>query len=75
MDTLSKWLLAFWCILAIVCFVGAFFTPVWWVKVLGIVFGALNSLIILSLGISMIQVAIQRKVMKEMEKENKENAL
>lgn len=70
MGNRSKWLFYCWIVLAILNFVGAFFVPVFWVKLAGIVFGGLNSLILLSLFITQIQVAMRRKIMKEMGEED-----
>lgn len=66
-NKLSKWLFAFWCLLAIVCFIGAFFTPVFWVKLFGIIFGVENSLIIISLLATQIQALITRREYKKLE--------
>ena len=52
---------ALWVILAIAMFVGAFYTPVMWIKVIGLVFGGLNSLIILSWTVTAIQDIIMNK--------------
>ena len=64
MSRFTKWLFAVWIMLAIACFVGAFFTPVMWIKVIGLVFGGLNSLVILSWGLAAIQAMIENKRLK-----------
>lgn len=64
MSRFTKWLFAVWIMLAIACFVGAFFTPVLWIKVIGLVFGGLNSLVILSWGLAAIQAMIENKRLK-----------
>lgn len=46
---------ALWIILALAAFVGAFFTPVLVVKIIGLVFGGMNCLIILTWFIGIIQ--------------------
>lgn len=61
---MTKILFAAWLILAIACFVGAFFTPVLWVKVLGIVFGAENMMIILAWVIGLVQGVVENKRLK-----------
>ena len=55
MDKMTVTLFLIWVFLAIANFVAAFFVPVVLVKVLGIIFGIENSLIILAWTISTIQ--------------------
>ena len=70
MNKLSKILFIVWAVLAIACFVGAFFTTPFIVKLAGIVFGIENMMIILSLVISLIQERIKyRKQQMDFEKE------
>jgi preprotein translocase subunit SecF len=61
MTKTSKILFIIWIMLAIACFVGAFFTPVVWAKVIGLVFGGMNSLIILTWILTAIQGVIENK--------------
>lgn len=64
MNTFTKILFASWIILAIACFVGAFYvTPVFF-KVLGIVFGFENMLVILSWIIATVQGKKEYKLKK-----------
>jgi uncharacterized membrane protein len=53
-----------WVMLAIACFVGAFFTPVMWIKLIGLVFGGMNAFIILSWTITAIQDILKNKKLK-----------
>lgn len=54
-----------WVMLAIACFVGAFFTPVMWIKLIGLVFGGMNAFIILSWTITAIQGILESKKLNE----------
>ena len=67
MNKMTKILFAMWLILAIACFVGAFFTPVIWIKVLGLVFGAENMMIILAWIIGMVQGMVENKRLNSVE--------
>lgn len=67
MNKMTKILFAMWIILAIACFVGAFFTPVLWIKVLGLVFGAENMMIILAWVIAMFQGMVENKILNSVE--------
>lgn len=59
-----------WIILAITSFIGAFFVTPIFMKIVGIIFGVENLLIILSLGISLIQERIKyKRLQKDFEKE------
>lgn len=53
-----------WVMLAIACFVGAFFTPVGWIKLIGLVFGGMNAFIILSWTITAIQDIVKNNKLK-----------
>jgi preprotein translocase subunit SecF len=59
MNKFTKWLFAIWMVLAIVAFISAFFTPVVFIKIIGIVFGSMNSLVILSWVIAILQARIE----------------
>lgn len=69
MNKLGKILFAIWMVLAVASFVSSFWAPLF-IKVLGIVFGSLNLMIIGSLVISYIQeVVAVNKLKKEEEKD------
>ena len=57
----------FWGLMALVAFISAFFIPVIWVKIVNLVFGGVNMLVILSWLISVIQAKREYKKLKEME--------
>ena len=59
MTKMSKIMFALWIFLALAAFVGAFFTPVMWIKVINVVFGGLNSLVILSWVLAAIQAKLE----------------
>ena len=63
-NKLSKWLFGLWMLLAIVSFVASFWAPVFF-KVIGLTFGGLNMLIILSWVIALFQAKIEYNKMKE----------
>ena len=54
MSKFSKILFLIWCILALVCFVSSFWAPLYF-KIIGLAFGGMNVLIILSLVITFFQ--------------------
>lgn len=64
MNRFSRVLFGLWIALALAAFIGAFFTPVMWLKVINVVFGGLNSLVIFSWGLSAIQAMIENKRLK-----------
>ena len=64
MSRFSRVLFGLWIVLAVAAFIGAFFTPVIWIKVINVVFGGLNSLVILSWGLAAIQAMIENKRLK-----------
>lgn len=67
MSKFSKILLGIWAVLAIVSFICAFFCPLF-PKIIGIVFGGLNILTILSLIITYFQgIYYKNKLEKEIE--------
>ena len=47
-------MLAVWCVLALICFISAFFAPLYF-KIIGIAFGVLNLSVILTLVITYFQ--------------------
>lgn len=55
MSKLSNIMLIVWGVLALVSFVSAFFCPTLFFKIIGLVFGGLNMLVILSLVITWLQ--------------------
>lgn len=57
----------FWGLMALVAFISAFFIPVIWVKIVNLVFGGVNMLVILTWVISVIQAKREYKKIKEME--------
>lgn len=57
----------FWGLMALVAFISAFFIPVIWVKIVNLVFGGVNMLVILSWVISVIQAKREYKKIKKME--------
>ena len=68
MNRLGKTMLGIWMVLAIAAFILAFFTTPLVAKIIGLVFGGLNILIILSLAISVVQGYVAaRKVIKNAE--------
>ena len=67
MNKMTKILFAMWIILAIACLVGAFFIPVGWIKVLGLVFGAENMMIILAWVIGVVQGMVENKRLNSVE--------
>lgn len=64
MNKFSTIMFVIWVMLAIACFVGAFFTPVMWIKLIGLVFGGMNAFIILSWTITAIQDILKNKKLK-----------
>lgn len=67
MNKFSKIMLLIWCILALVSFISAFFAPLYF-KIIGLLFGSLNILTILTLVITYFQgVIINHKLNKEVE--------
>ena len=67
---LTKWLIAIWVLLAGIDFVGVFFEASLFFKCAGIIFGIMNSLIILSWGTSLIQAKREyRQLQKDSLKE------
>lgn len=66
MNRFSRVLFGLWIALAVAAFIGAFFTPIIWIKVINVVFGGLNSLVILSWGLAAIQAKLEyRKHQKD----------
>ena len=65
MNKFSTIMFVIWVMLAIACFVGAFFTPVMWIKLIGLVFGGMNAFIILSWTITAIQGILESKKLNE----------
>lgn len=60
----------FWGLMALAAFISAFFIPVIWVKIVNLVFGGVNMLVILSWVISVIQAKKEfQKQKKGFEKE------
>lgn len=53
-----------WMVLALVCFIAGFFIPIMFVKVINLVFGGLNMLIILSWVIATIQGKMEYNKLK-----------
>jgi len=71
MDKLTKILMVIWVVLAIASFTASFWAPLV-IKIIGIVFGAMNLMIIGSWVTATIQAKIKyRKQMKDFEKEEK----
>lgn len=66
MSKLSKVLFALWIVLAIVCFVCAFFTMPVFVRALGIIFGILNLSIIMSWGTAVLAARKEYKKQKKL---------
>lgn len=64
MDKFSKILMGVWAVLAIVAFICAFFCPIF-PKIIGLMFGGLNILIILSLVITYFQGIYWRNKLKK----------
>lgn len=54
MNRFTKIMLAVWCVLALICFISAFFAPLYF-KIIGIAFGSLNLIVILSMLIGYFQ--------------------
>ena len=54
MTKFTKIMLAVWCVLALICFISAFFAPLYF-KIIGIAFGSLNLIVILSMLIGYFQ--------------------
>lgn len=54
MTRFSKIMLAVWCVLALICFISAFFAPLYF-KIIGIAFGVLNLSVIVTLVITYFQ--------------------
>lgn len=54
MTKFTKIMLAVWCVLALICFISAFFAPLYF-KIIGIAFGSLNLIVILSMIIGYFQ--------------------
>lgn len=50
-----------WAVLALVAFIASFWIPVLWVKIIQLVFGGLNMLVVLSWVISSIQARKEYK--------------
>jgi hypothetical protein len=68
MSNLSKIMLGVWSVLAIMSFVCAFFAPIF-PMIVGLAFGGLNIMIVLTLVISYFQgIYYQKKLDKEIEK-------
>ena len=65
MNKFSTIMFVIWVMLDIACFVGAFFTPVMWIKLIGLVFGGMNAFIILSWTITAIQGILESKKLNE----------
>ena len=59
-------MLAVWCVLALICFISAFFAPLYF-KIIGIAFGVLNLSVILTLVITYFQGLYLKK---KLEKDN-----
>lgn len=55
-----------WGLMALVAFISTFFIPVIWVKIVNLVFGGVNMLVILSWVISVIQAKREYKKIKEL---------
>lgn len=68
MSKLSKVLFAIWMVIAVVSFVASFWAPLLF-KIIGLTFGGLNMLIILSLVITYFQGLAQARKLKELEKQ------
>ena len=66
MNKFSKVLFGIWIILAVLSFVVSFWAPLF-IKIVGIVFGSLNLMIIGSLVITYFQGLAQARKLKEME--------
>ena len=65
MNKLSKIMLIVWGVLALVSFISAFFAPLYF-KIIGLIFGTLNIMVILSLVITWIQgIYYSNKIKKE----------
>lgn len=60
MDKLSKILFGIWMLLAVISFVASFWAPIFF-KILGLVFGGMNILIILSWVIAYFQTIAAKK--------------
>lgn len=54
MNRFSKIMLAVWCVLALICFISAFFAPLYF-KIIGIAFGVLNLSVIITLVVAYFQ--------------------
>lgn len=68
MNRFTKIMLAVWCVLALICFISAFFAPLYF-KIIGIAFGSLNLIVILSMIIGYFQgLYWDNKLEKEIEK-------
>lgn len=65
MNKFGRCLLGLWMVLAVIAFVMAFYTLPLFAKIIGLVFGGLNILIILSLAISAIQGLVAAKKLKK----------
>ena len=71
MNKLSKIMLIVWGVLALVSFISAFFAPLYF-KIIGLIFGTLNIMVILSLVITWIQgIYYSNKIKKEFGEELK----
>lgn len=66
MSKLSKIMLMVWSILALISFTSAFFAPLYF-KIIGLIFGSLNIMVILTLVISYFQGIYYTKKLKEIE--------
>lgn len=65
MNKLSKIMLLVWGVLALVSFISAFFAPLYF-KIIGLIFGTLNIMVILSLVITWLQgIYYSNKIKKE----------
>ena len=65
MNKLSKIMLIVWGVLALVSFISAFFAPLYF-KIIGLIFGTLNIMVILSLVITWLQgIYYSNKIKKE----------
>lgn len=60
MSKLSKVLFVIWMVLAIACFIGAFYVTPAFVRVIGVLFGIVNLMIIMSWGLATIQAIIEK---------------
>lgn len=72
MEKTGKIMLLIWVILALISFVSSFWAPLYF-KIIGLIFGGVNVIVILTWIISYFILKFQhRKLQKEIEKSNKE---